>query len=352
MIRYLTRRLLYGLLVIFGVVVLVFMLFNVLPADPARLTLGQRADVASLNNVRHELYLDKPLPVQFLLYLNDLSPVSVLDKAYPLQLDHPHVTLFHFSSQKSLVLKPPYLRRSYQSKKEVWSLLMEALPNTIILAIAAMVFASIIGIFLGVVAAIKQNTWMDTGAVFASVIGISAPSFFSGIVIAYVFGYLLSAYTGLHMTGSLFDMDPFAGKVLTLKNMILPALTLGIRPLAIIVQLTRSAMLDVMNQDYIRTAYAKGLSKKVVLFKHALKNALNPVVTAITGWLAELLAGSFFVEYIFGWKGIGKITVDALEKFDFPVVMGSVLVIAVLFVLVNILADILYALLDPRISLK
>jgi peptide/nickel transport system permease protein len=154
------------------------------------------------------------------------------------------------------------------------------------------------------------------------------------------------------MTGSLFDIDPFAGKVLTLKNMILPALTLGIRPLAIIVQLTRSAMLDVMNQDYIRTAYAKGLSRKAVLFKHALKNALNPVVTAITGWLAELLAGSFFVEYIFGWKGIGKITVDALEKFDFPVVMGSVLVIAVLFVVVNILADILYALLDPRISLK
>lgn len=352
MIRYLTRRLLYGLLVIFGVVILVFFLFNVLPADPARLTLGQRADVASLNNVRHELYLDKPLPVQFLLYLNDLSPVAILDKHYPLQLEHPHVTLLHFSSQRSLVLKPPYLRRSYQSKKEVWSILMEALPNTVILAIAAMVFASLLGIFLGVVAAVKQNTWMDTGSVFASVIGISTPSFFSGIVIAYVFGYLLSQYTGLHMTGSLFDVDPFAGKVLTLKNMILPALTLGIRPLAIIVQLTRSAMLDVMSQDYIRTAYAKGLSKKVVLFKHALKNALNPVITAITGWLAELLAGSFFVEYIFGWKGIGKITVDALEKFDFPVVMGSVLVIAVLFVLVNILADILYALLDPRISLK
>lgn len=352
MIRYLIRRLLYGLLVIFGVVILIFILFNVLPADPARLTLGQRADVASLNHVRHELYLDKPLPAQFLLYLNDLSPVSILDKAYPLQLAHPHVTLFRFSPQKSLVLKPPYLRRSYQSKKEVWSILTEALPNTVILAVAAMSLASVIGVLLGVVAAVKQNTWMDTGSVFASVVGISAPSFFSGIVIAYVFGYLLSRYTGLNMTGSLFDIDPFAGKVLTLKNMILPALTLGIRPLAIIVQLTRSAMLDVLSQDYIRTAYAKGLSRKAVLFKHALKNALNPVVTAITGWLAELLAGSFFVEYIFGWKGIGKITVDALEKFDFPVVMGSVLLIAVLFVLVNMLADILYAWLDPRISLE
>jgi len=350
--RYLLRRLGYGLLVIFGVVVLVFTLFNVLPADPARLTLGQRADVASLQNVRHELYLDKPLPVQFALYVNDLSPIGVIDKDYPLQMAHAHMALVRLSADRTLVLKAPYLRRSYQSKKEVWSLLMEALPNTVVLAIAAMLLASVVGVLLGVLAAVKQNTWMDTGAVFASVTGISAPSFFSGIVIAYIFGFLLSGYTGLHMTGSLFELDPFAGKVLSLKNLILPALTLGIRPLAIIVQLTRSAMLDVMNQDYIRTAYAKGLGKTAVLFKHALKNALNPVVTAITGWLAELLAGSFFVEYIFGWKGIGKITVDALEKFDFPVVMGSVLVISVLFVLVNILADLLYAVLDPRITLK
>lgn len=352
MTRYLLRRLGYGLLVIFGVVVLVFTLFNVLPADPARLTLGQRADMASIQNVRHELYLDKPLGVQFLLYVNDLSPIGLLDKNYPLQEAQTHIRLLKLSSRRTLVLKTPYLRRSYQSKKAVWSILMEALPNTIYLAIAAMVFASVVGVLLGVLAAVKQHTWMDTGAVFASVTGISAPSFFSGIVIAYVFGFLLSRYTGLHMTGSLFDVDPFRGKVLMLRNMILPALTLGIRPLAIIVQLTRSAMLDVLGQDYIRTAYAKGLTKKAVLFRHALKNALNPVVTAITGWLAELLAGSFFVEYIFGWKGIGKTTVDALEQFDFPVVMGSVLVIAVLFVLVNILADLLYTLLDPRITLR
>lgn len=352
MTRYLLRRLGYGLLVIFGVVVLVFTLFNVLPADPARLTLGQRADMASIQNVRHELYLDKPLGVQFLLYVNDLSPIGLLDKDYPLQEAQTHIRLLKLSSRRTLVLKTPYLRRSYQSKKAVWSILMEALPNTIYLAIAAMVFASVVGVLLGVLAAVKQHTWMDTGAVFASVTGISAPSFFSGIVIAYVFGFLLSRYTGLHMTGSLFDVDPFRGKVLMLRNMILPALTLGIRPLAIIVQLTRSAMLDVLSQDYIRTAYAKGLTKKAVLFRHALKNALNPVVTAITGWLAELLAGSFFVEYIFGWKGIGKTTVDALEQFDFPVVMGSVLVIAVLFVLVNILADLLYTLLDPRITLR
>lgn len=349
--RYLLRRLAYGLLVIFGVVVLVFVLFNVLPADPARLTLGQRADMASLQNVRRELHLDKPLPVQFLLYVNDLSPLGWMDKPLPGQVPPPHLNLWRFSSG-SLVLKQPDLRRSYQSKKPVWDILMEALPGTAILALAAMLFASVVGIGLGVLAAVRQNSWMDTGAIFASVMGISAPSFFSGIVIAYVFGFLLSGVTGLHMTGSLFDTDPFAGRVLTLSNLVLPALTLGIRPLAIIVQLTRSAMLDVLSEDYVRTAYAKGLRKRTVIFRHALKNAMNPVVTAITGWLAELLAGSFFVEYIFGWKGIGKTTVDALEKFDFPVVMGSVLVIATLFVLVNILADLLYALLDPRIALR
>lgn len=340
------------MLVIFGVITLVFFLFNVLPADPARMTLGQRADVASLQNVRHQLYLDKPLPLQYVLYVNDLLPISVLDKSYPLQVKHPHTTLFKLSDQRSVVLKWPYLRRSYQSKKEVWDILMEALPNTIILALVAMLFATVVGILLGILAAVKQNTWMDTTAVFASVTGISAPSFFTGIVIAYVFGYLLSDWTHLQMTGSLFEFDPFAGKQVALKNIILPALTLGIRPLAIIVQLTRSAMLDVLSQDYIRTAYAKGLKKKLVFFKHALKNALNPVVTAITEWLASLMAGSFFVEYIFGWKGIGKITVDALMKFDFPVVMGSVLVIATLFVIVNILADLLYSYLDPRIVLK
>jgi peptide/nickel transport system permease protein len=155
------------------------------------------------------------------------------------------------------------------------------------------------------------------------------------------------------MTGSWFDLDENTGeRYITLRNLILPALTLGIRPLAIITQLTRSAMLDVLNQDYIRTAYAKGLPARTVIWKHALRNALNPVITAITGWFAELLAGAFFVEYIFGWKGIGKITVDALEKLDFPVVMGSVLVSAAFFILINILADILYGIVDPRVRVS
>ncbi|MFD2886774.1 ABC transporter permease [Chitinophaga cymbidii] len=351
MFRFLLRKLGYGILVLLGVVIVIFLLFNVLPADPARLTLGQRADVASLENVRKELHLDKPMGVQFMLYLNDLSPIGIHTREEQ-QSSLNGVALFGVGGGKDLVLKTPYLRRSYQGKKDVWEILTEALPGTLVLALAAMIFATVAGIALGILSAVKQNTWMDTSAVFASVTGISAPSFFTGIIFAYLFGFVLSDYTGLHMTGSLFDIDPFRGRVLNLGNLVLPAITLGIRPLAIIVQLTRSAMLDVLGQDYIRTAYAKGLGRTIILYKHALRNALNPVITAITGWFAELLAGAFFVEYIFGWKGIGKVTVDALEKFDFPVVMGAVLFTAGIFVIINLLADVLYSLVDPRIRLS
>jgi peptide/nickel transport system permease protein len=350
MFRFLLRKFSYGILVLLGVVLLVFFLFNVLPGDPARLTLGQRADVTSLENVRKELHLDKPLPVQFLLYLNDISPLSVHTQEEAQGTLH-YLTLAHLSGSRILVLKTPYLRRSYQGKKDVWEILTEALPGTLVLATAAMLFATVAGIGLGILSAVKQNTWMDTGAVFASVMGISAPSFFTGIVVAYLFGFVWSDYTGLHMTGSLYEIDPFAGRTINLRNLVLPAITLGIRPLAIIVQLTRSAMLDVLHQDYIRTAYAKGLPGRLVVLRHALRNALNPVITAITGWFAELLAGAFFVEYIFGWKGIGKVTVDALEKFDFPVLMGAVLFTAGIFVIINLLADVLYSVIDPRIKL-
>ncbi len=319
-------------------------------ADPARLIVGQTGDKKTMDNIRKELYLDQPKWKQFVLYLNDVSPIAIHSKT---EIENKKLRGFFIGGEKMFGLKVPYLRRSYQTKKDVIDVLMEALPGTLMLAIAAMIFATIIGVLLGVLAAVKQNTWMDTSSVFASVIGISAPSFFMAIVIAYLFGIVLHPYTGLNLTGSWFDIDETTGlRYLTLQNLILPAITLGIRPLAIITQLTRSSMLDVLNQDYIRTAYAKGLSKRTVVFKHALRNALNPVITAITGWFAELLAGAFFVEYIFGWKGIGKVTVDALDKLDYPVVMGSVLFSAAFFILINILADILYGVVDPRVRLQ
>ena len=315
--------------------------------DPAKMIVGQTGDKKTLDNIRKDLYLDQPKWKQFFLYLNDVSPICIHSKN---DIEKKELKGFFIGRETKLGLKFPYLRKSYQTKKNVGAVLIEALPGTLLLAIAAMLFATIIGVLLGVLAAVKKGTWLDTSAVFASVAGISAPSFFMAIIIAYFFGIVLHPYTGLNLTGSWFAIDEVTGeKYLTLKNLVLPALTLGIRPLAIITQLTRSAMLDVLNQDYIRTAYAKGLSKKTVILKHALRNALNPVITSITGWFAELLAGAFFVEYIFGWKGIGKVTVDALEKLDYPVVMGSVLISGCIFILINTLADILYGMVDPRV---
>jgi ABC-type dipeptide/oligopeptide/nickel transport system permease component len=354
MLKYIARKFFYGLLVLLGVVVLVFVLFQGF-GDPSRLVMGQTGDSTTQANIRKELYLinDKgdtiPKFKQFLFYLNDVSPICFHSKE---DIEKKNLKGIFIGGQTRFGLKLPYLRRSYQSKKPVGRMLMEALPGTLLLAFAAMFIAIVIGIPLGVVAAVKQNTWLDTSSIFASIVGISAPSFFMGIIIAYLFGFVLSSWTGLHITGNWFEIDEITGaKHLALKNLILPAITLGIRPMAIITQLTRSAMLDVLDQDYIRTAYAKGLSKRVVVWKHALSNALNPVITAITGWFAELLAGAFFVEYIFGWKGIGKLTVDALANLDFPVVMGSVLVSASFFILINILADILYGIVDPRVRL-
>ena len=346
MLQYITKKIFYSILVLIGVVVLVFFLFQGF-GDPSRLIMGQTGDAKTQENIRKELYLDQPKWKQFFLYVNDVSPIAFHSKE---DIEKKELKGIFIGGDKKFGVKIPYLRRSYQSKREVGSVLMQALPGTIILAMAAMAIAILVGVPLGVVAAVKQNTWMDTTAIFSSIVGISAPSFFMGIVIAYVFGFVLTQYTGLHISGNWFEIDDVTGqKTLSLRNLILPAITLGIRPLAIITQLTRSAMLDVLDQDYIRTAYAKGLKKVTVIWKHALKNALNPVITAITGWFAELLAGAFFVEYIFGWQGIGKVTVDALEKLDYPVVMGSVLISATFFVVMNILADVFYGVVDPRV---
>jgi peptide/nickel transport system permease protein len=188
--------------------------------------------------------------------------------------------------------------------------------------------------------------------VTSSVLGVSIPSFVASIFCAILFADVLSAYTGLEITGQLWVTDAIYGRQLVLKNLILPAFTLGIRPLAIIVQLTRSSMIEVMSQDYIRTARAKGLTKNAVIFKHALKNALNPVITAVTGWLASLLAGAFFVEMVFNWKGLGLVTITAVYNLDFPVVMGATLLVAAIFVIINMFVDILYAAIDPRVRLE
>jgi ABC-type dipeptide/oligopeptide/nickel transport system permease component len=349
LLKFVAKKFLYGLLVLLGVISLVFFLFQGF-GDATKMVAGQSSDSTTQANIRKELHLDEPVLKQFIYYLNDVSPLCVHSKQ---DIENKKLNGLFLGGETKVGLKVPYLRKSYQTKRDVGSILMQALPGTLMLAFTAMLIATLLGIPLGVLAAVKQNTWWDTSAIFTSILGISAPSFFMGIVIAYLFGFVLSDWTGLNITGSWIVVNEITGeRTLALKNLILPAITLGIRPLAIITQLTRSAMLDVLNQDYIRTAYAKGLTQQQVIWKHGLRNALNPVITAITGWFAELLAGAFFVEYIFGWQGIGKVTVDALEKLDFPVVMGSILVSACFFILVNMLADILYGWVDPRVRVS
>lgn len=339
-----------------GVISLVFFLFTILPSDPARMMMGQRSDIQTEAAIRKEMGLDLPKSVQFLAYLNDLSPISWhrtkdKDSFFYLNTKNYSFTKLITSDESALVLKKPYLRRSYQSKRLVSDILYEAFPKTALLALVSIFFAIIVGIFIGVLCAVYKDTWFDKVALFFSVLGISLPSFFAAILFAWVFAFLLADYTGLSMFGSLFSVDDYgSGTYLDLKNLILPALTLGIRPLAVVVELTKSSVLDVLSQDYIRTAKAKGLSYRKILVKHTLKNALNPVVTAISGWLASLLAGAVFVEYIFDWKGMGVVIVDGLDKYDFPVVMGSLLYVSVILVIINIVTDIIYGWLDPRVK--
>lgn len=426
MTNYILKKIGYGLLVLWGVVTLVFAIFSINPGDPAAMLLGQRADEEAIERVRRELALDLPWGKQYALYINDISPLSLHSevpesRVYLDDSKYNFVQLLDFG-ETVLVLKSPYLRRSYQSKKQVSEIIAEALPGTVVLAVGAIFFALFFGILLGVVTAVHKGRFIDGFSLFSAVLGMSAPSFFSAIIISWIGGYLWSVQTilpaipivlaligvaislarkprtwinsiewlikgallgmvllvvnsltillfdvnfllfrdaaltlpgtGLGMTGSLYDVDVFTGEYLALSNLILPMITLGIRPLAIVVQLTRNALLEELSKDYTRTARAKGLSPNAVVFKHALRNALNPVVTAVSGWFASMLAGAVFVEFVFNWKGLGLQVFQSLQNDDFPVVMGSVLVIAASFVVINIFVDIIYGLLDPRVRIS
>lgn len=332
MFQYVIRKIGYGLLVMLGVITLIFALFNILPGDPARMMLGQNADQESIDMIHKELGLDKPLPIQYLDYLNDLSPIGM-------------------DEDGKFGFKAPNLRRSYQSGKTVASILGESFPNTILLALVSIAFAFVVGVTLGSLAAIYSDTWLEKAILLLTSFGMSLPSFFAAILIAWFFAFVLADYTGLSMFGSLYSVDDFGnGEYIDLKNLILPALTLGIRPLSVICELTKSTMKEVLQQDYIRTAKAKGLSKFQIIKNHALRNTLNPVVSSISSWFASLIAGAVFVEYIFDWKGVGVVIVDSLDKYDFPVLMGTLIVICVLLIMINILTDIIHAMLDPRIK--
>jgi len=358
LISYILNKTFYALLTLFGVVTVIFFLFNVLPGDPAQMMLGQNEDSEQLAIVKQKYGFDKPISTQYLYYLNDLSPLSFHSndsEDYTFLSDNKYSSssLFTIGNTTS-VLKFPYLRESFTKQgKKVSQVLRETLPNTFVLAITAIIIAMILGVVFGVVSARFKDKWIDKAIQILSTLGMSIPSFFSAILFAWFFGFVLHKYTNLEMTGSLYELDDFGEKnQIQWKNLILPAIVLGIRPLAVVIQLMRNSLLEVMNQDYIRTARAKGLSEFKVIKNHAIKNALNPVVTAISGWFASMLAGAVFVEYIFGWNGLGKEIVNSLNTLDLPVIMGSVLIIALMFIIINIFVDVIYAWLDPKIKLQ
>lgn len=345
----------YALLTVLGVVTVIFFLFSVLPGDPAQMMLGQNETREQLQQQKAKYGFDKSISQQYFYYINDLSPISwhSSQTAAFTHFDEKKYTgsrLFPFS-EGALYVKTPYLRTSFQRQdQKVLDIIKQTLPNTAILAVSSIFIALLIGIGLGIISALQKDTWIDKSIQVLSTFGMSLPSFFSAILAAWLFGYVLKEFTGLNMTGNLYELDDFGEeKIFHFKNLILPAFVLGIRPLAVVVQLMRSSLLEVFQQDYIRTAKAKGLNSYSVIMNHSLKNALNPVVTAISGWFASMLAGAVFVEYIFGWNGIGKEIVDALNTLDLPIIMGAVLTIAIIFIIINILVDIIYKLLDPRI---
>ena len=352
MTSYIFRKILYGLAVLWGVVTRVFFLFNIVPGDPVRMMLGQRADEADVQAIREELGLNQSVFKQYTDYLNDLSPISFYENKYGEKKydNFKSYCVLAKIGDVDVVLKTPYLRYSYQSKRAVGTILSEAFPNTLILAFVAITFALIVGVFIGVLAAVVNTDFVNKLTLFITTIGMSLPSFFAAILVAWLFGYVWESFTGLSMTGNLYSVDDYGnGAYLNLKNLILPAFTLGLRPLAVVVELTRTSLLEAMSMDYIRTARAKGLKQWRVVTVHALRNAMTPVVTAISGWFASLLAGAVFVEYVFDWKGIGVIIVDALDTFDFPVIMGAVLLIGFMLIIINIIVDIIYGILDPRV---
>jgi len=308
MLTYIVRKLGYSILILFGVITVTFALMYVIPGDPARLMLGQRADVASIEAIRKQLGLDDPLYVQY---------VRFIGKAF--QGD---------------------LGRSYSSNRDVLKTIVETFPATAILAVSSMMLSTIIGVIIGVISAVKPYSLRDNMSMLFALFGISFPPFAFGLIMALVFGSLLKWF-------------PISGYLNNgIIYLVLPMLTLALRPLAIIARLTRSSMLDILGQDYVRTARAKGIGYWKVIIKHALRNALNPVITTISAWLAGLLGGAFFIEYIFNWPGIGLLAINSILSLDFPMIQGTVLFTAVIFIIINMLVDIVYAFLDPKVKLS
>ncbi|HET9014193.1 MAG TPA: nickel ABC transporter permease [Thermomicrobiaceae bacterium] len=304
MYAYLLRRILVTVPVLFGVLLLVFSMLHLVPGDPVKLMLSEfQTSPQQIALVRAQLHLNEPLPEQFGRYVwNALHG----DLGY-----------------------------SFRDRRPVSTDIMDNLPSTLELAVAGMLIAAVIGVTLGIIAAIKQNSWIDVGSMFFALLGVSMPSFWLGLILIFAFSLHIHLFPAVGGGG--------------IRGLVLPAVTLGLGAAAIIARLTRSSMLEILRQEYVTTARAKGVREWRVIVQHALKNALIPVVTIFGLQFGQLLAGTVVIETVFSRPGIGRLIVDAILAKDFPVVQGVVLVIAVSYVVVNLLVDLTYVLLDPRI---
>jgi peptide/nickel transport system permease protein len=317
--------------VIFGVSVIVFVMVRAIPGDPAQILLGQAATPDQIADVRERLGLDKPLPTQYLLFLRSALTGDLGD---------------------SLAFGQP-----------VTTVLIERFPATLELTLAALLFAVVVGVPVGVIAAVRQYSLIDKITSVIALAGLSMPVFWLALVLVVVFTVQVdvlpfpgrvgndvsfTSYTGLYLLDTLitFNLSAFWD---VLRHLILPAVALGTIPMAVITRMTRSSMLEVMSEDYVRTARAKGVVPWQVVFRHALRNAMLPTVTAIGLQFGLLMGGAVLTETIFGWPGVGQTVLDSINRRDYAMIQGVVLYGAVLFVLVNLLVDILYAVLDPRV---
>lgn len=334
MLRYVVRRLLLLVPILLGLSILVFLWIRALPGGPAQALLGERATAQSIKQIEHQYGLDKPIHVQYLRYLQRVSRLDFGD--------------------------------SVTTRRPVSFEIQQRFPATVELALSSMLFAVLLGIPLGFVAAKRYGGVVDNLSLVTSLLGISIPVFFLGILLKYVFSVKLGLLPTVGRLDPLIEIDhPTKFYVLdsilagnptalwdSLKHLVLPAIALGSIPLAIIARITRAAVLDVQNEDYVRTARAKGLAPRIVDTRHVLRNAMLPIVTIIGLLVGFLLAGAVLTETVFAWPGLGTWLVDAIKSRNYPVLQGGILFVAIIFVLVNLIVDISYAILNPRIRLS
>jgi len=313
LLNYFLKRLLQLIPVLVGVSIVVFLMIYLIPGDAAEVIGGPTATAEEITNIRVKLGLDRPMHEQYFRYI---SGVLKGDLGY-----------------------------SFQTGQAVSEAIETRYANTFSLAIFSVLIAAVIGVCAGIIAAIKQNSWFDYLSMSIATLGISAPTFWIGLLLIIVFCVKLKVLNISGFNGQIWTREGFV-------TMILPAATLGFNSAAMIARMTRSSVLEIIHQDYIHTARAKGLNERIVVLKHALKNALIPIVTVIGVNFGALLGGTVVVESVFAINGIGRLMVQAINARDFPMVQGTVLVVASTFVLINLLTDILYAVIDPRISYK